>query len=478
MATGYIDKSAFFRSINYEPHSPEQWSFHTENARFKIACCGRRFGKSTMGARDREPYYLLQEKSVDWIVGPNYDLGEKEFRVIWDDLIVTKQLGLDKRVRKAYNKRTGDLYIQFPWGPRIEVRSAAHPETLVGEGLDHVIMSEAAKHDSETWDRFVRPALSDKRGTATFPTTPEGHNWLYKQWQLGRDPSFEGMYKSWNFPSWLNRVIYPGGFDDPEIQLLKLTMTEEQFNQEIAADFSSFSGKIYNEFDENLHVQTVRYNPAWPNYIAFDWGYTAPLAAIEFQIDPWQRVHVWREHYLTFTSLEDHLLLLQAREQPDDYHIECCFGDAADPEATLVVNMKFAPCVSLPEAKQNWRQGVNLVKQQLKSHQVGVDEWERPIEAPWLIVDHSCKNLIREFNTYKKKDTSVPLAETSAAGAALRQEDHALDALRYGLMHTLELGANSHLSDVVDTHTDLWSPGDESQHDSMGETIFGVGVTL
>src|SRR3954470_14634022 len=168
MATGSY--AAFFRKIKYDPH-PKQWLYHNSPARFRVPVCGRRFGKSTMAGRDVEPQLFVPKKRF-WIVGPTYDLGEKEFRVIWDDLIIRKQLGRDKRVKKAYNKRSGDMYIEFPWGTRLEVRSATHPETLVGEGLSGAIMSEAAKHTKVTWERYIRPALADKRGWATFPTTP------------------------------------------------------------------------------------------------------------------------------------------------------------------------------------------------------------------------------------------------------------------------------------------------------------------
>src|SRR5690606_31962443 len=124
---------------------------------------------------------------------------------------------------------------------------------LVGEALDWVIMSEAAKHKAETWERFIRPALADKRGGADFPTTPEGYNWLYQLWMFGQNKEMPD-YESWRFPSWANNVVYPGGEDDPEIKLLKQTMAPETFLQEIAADFGSFTGKIYPEWDVQKHV--------------------------------------------------------------------------------------------------------------------------------------------------------------------------------------------------------------------------------
>ena len=437
-----INKSAFFDKIKYKPHSG-QIKFHTSGARFRLANCGRRFGKSTMAARDLEPKLFLPNKTF-WIVGPTYDLAEKEFRVIWQDLILNQGLGKDKRIRKGYSKKQGVMFIDFPWQTRLEVRSADHPENLVGEALDHVIMSEAAKHKEDTWQRFIRPALADKRGGADFPTTPEGYNWYYKLWMLGQDETFPD-YESWRFPSWDNHEVYPGGEADPEIILLRRTMSFESFLQEIGADFGSFSGKIYNDWDSTAHVKNVRFNPAWPNYIAFDWGYTNPLAAIEFQISPDDKIYIWREHYKSYMRVEDHCVLLKRREQPEGYHLDLAFGDAADPEAAITVSQKLVPCIALPEAKTNWREGIELVGSFLK-REYGQDEHGGPLYEPALFVDFSCEHTIHEFNNYRAPDG---VNGRNAQEMGIKSDDHALDAIRYGLVHRFKLGAGAHLTDVI-----------------------------
>jgi hypothetical protein len=420
-----------------------------------------------MSARDVQPKLLLPNRKY-WIVGPTYDLGDKEFRVVWDDMIVRMALGRDRRVRKAYNKRSGDMYIRFPWGTSLEVRSAEHPEGLVGEGLDGVIMSEAAKHKRETWERYIRPALADRRGWADFPTTPEGYNWLYELWQFGQNPSLVD-YESWRFPSWENPVLFPGGRDDPEIQLLAKTTTPEWFMQEIGAEFSSFVGRIYSEFDETVHVRQHQFRPDWTNYIAFDWGFVNPLAAIEFQVDPQDNVHVWREHYKAYQRVEDHCDELKRREQPDGYHLDMAFGDAADPEAAVTISAKLVACWALPEAKQNWRQGVDLVKTFLKQYQTGeMDEYGTPQLEPKLYVDPTCVNTIDEFNSYRAVDLSKRAAprESGSTGAAQKQNDHALDAIRYGLMHLFELGVKHHLTEVY-TLTQLRSEAPQTGYFTM-----------
>lgn len=442
-----VSKEKYFAKIDYQPHA-RQILFHESKARFKIPVCGRRFGKTFMGAREVEPLLMVPNKNV-WIVGPTYDLGEKEFRIIWNDMIVKLGLGREREVKKGFNKRSGVMFIEFPWNTRIEVRSADRPETLVGDALDYVIMSEAAKHTKETWDRFIRPALTDRKGSATFSTTPEGQNWIHDLWQLGRNPLFP-EYESWRFPSWENNVIYPGGREDSEILLLERTMPYEWFQQEIAADFTSFMGKIYSEWDEQVHVQPQKFNPAWKNYIAFDWGFVNPMAAVEFQVDPMDRVHVWRLHYKSYTRLEVFLNEMREREQPEGYHIDLCFGDAADPEATATVCEKFGPCISDPLSKDNWREGIDLVKRFLMTQTIGEeDEYGTPHDEPWLLVDPSCGDLIREFNNYRSASGSTGNKPRNPREDAQKYDDHALDALRYGIMHIFKLGWTQSLADFV-----------------------------
>jgi hypothetical protein len=468
-----IDKRAYFRTIKYVPH-PKQVLFHNSDARFRIPVCGRRFGKSVMAARDLEPQLFIPDRRF-WIVGPTYDLGEKEFRVIWQDLIIDQRFGRDKRVRKAYNKKSGDMYIELPWRTRVEVRSATHPESLVGDSLDGVIMSEAAKQNMETWERYIRAALADRRGWATFPTTPEGQNWLYDLWLFGRNPEV-AQYDSWRFPSWENPHVYPNGRNDDEIKLIELTTAKDWFDQEIGALFTAFVGKIFGEFDEMTHIKPHGYNPNYRNYITFDWGFVNPLAAIEFQVDSFDNIYIWREHYESYKTLPEHVDMLKARKNPAGYKIDGGFGDSEDPEACTYVSQHFTPILAMPEAKQNWRQGIDLIKRWLKLYPTGLDadEYGTPEEKPKLYVDPSCINTIKELSNYRTKDNlSKRVREHGRTAQAVSSnvDDHTVDALRYGMMHLFELGAKHHLEDVYRRTFD------DTSHDTYFSMSSTGGVT-
>jgi hypothetical protein len=425
-----------------------------------------------MAAVDLQPELLLPNKRF-WIVGPTYELGEKEFRYVWQDMIVGLGLGRDKRVRKQYSKNTGNMWIEFPWQTRVEVKSAQHPESLVGDALHGVIMSEAAKHKEHTWERYIRPALADYRGWGTFPTTPEGFNWYYHLWRNGWRDNQDALdsFQSWRFPSWANKIVYPGGREDPEILLLEQTTTPEWFAQEIGAEFTSFVGKIYSDFTEADHViDDYEFQPLWPNYIAFDWGFTSPLAAIEFQVSPWDEIFVWREHYKSYWTLPEHLDYLRNRDNPPGYRLDMAFGDAADPAAAITVSRDLVSCVAEPRAKENWREGVNVVKQFLKLHQVGeLDEFGTPKLAPHLYISRTCSNTVSEFQQYRRKEN--PGGNEAAKQGPVGPEipDHALDALRYGLVHLYVLYVDQHLGDVEERVKDWFIIDREYNDDSATE---------
>jgi hypothetical protein len=460
-----IDRAAFFESVDYKPHR-EQLLYHNSTARFRVPVCGRRFGKSMMAGHDLEPK-LFTRKKMYWIIGPTYDLGEKEFRVVWDDLIIKMGMGKDKRIKRAYNKKQGNMWIELPWGTRLEVRSADHPENLVGEALDGAILSEAAKHKIETWQRFIFPSLSDKRGWADFPTTPEGFNWLHQMWQLGQNPDHP-LYESWQFPSWANTVIFPGGRQDEEILHIERTTVPEWFAQEYGADFASFVGKIFPEWEEKLHVKKVPFDPDLPNYMFFDWGYTNPLAAVEVQITPSDEIRIWREHYKSFMILDDHIRQLKNREHPDGYHLDLAFGDPAEPDSIAQVSRDLVPCVAIKEIKSeySWMDGIKLMRSFMKpipqstnpydpnSSIVVVDEYGTPApDRPRYFVDHSCTNTIREHNNYRSKE---PIKGQNVPEIGQRVDDHTLDAIRYGLVYIYKYGALSKLRDVYQGSS--WRP--------------------
>lgn len=435
-----LDKYKLFEKIGYEPH-PKQTLFHDSTARFKIPCCGRRFGKTQMAAREITAALLDTERAGGWywLVGPTYGQGEKEFRVILRDL---SRLGIDgtkKGVRIVNNVDTGKMSVTLPWGTKLEVKSAEKKEGLQGEGLAGVVLSEAASHDNQTWEQYIRATLVDpspatgERGWAIFPSTPKGFNWYYHVFMRGLSQD-HANYECWSFPSWDNPIAFPGGRNDEEILDIERTVSQQYFDQEYGANFTTFEGKIYDEFTERDHVKVFDYNPAWRNYWVMDFGFSNPFVCLDVMVDPADNVYVWREYYVQYKSTFEHGRILQARRNPEGFHCDAMFGDprGADEIATMALVLGAVYGRPVP-----WKQGIEAVKRHLKL---------QPDGKPKLFIHPRCVNLIREMHSLRAKE--LKQTDRNFKEGQHDYDDHACDALRYFFSEYYILGAGGSLIDV------------------------------
>lgn len=416
-----ISKEKLFTELGYDPFV-EQRLVHDSPARFRVPCCGRRFGKSMLSGKEMT-YHMFIPDSYYWIVGPTYPLGEKEFRVVYHDIVMKMKI---PKVKKSYNVKQGDMIIEMPWNTILEVKSADKQDTLLGEGLDGAIMSEAAVHKLSTWQMYVEPALSDKRGWALFPSTPRGFNWFQGLWQLGQEED-NPQYESWRFPTWMNTRMFPKGTKDPEILRLKEQCSTAYFAQEYAADFTSFEGQIYPEFDTRIHVKKCEYNENWQNYWVFDFGFSAPFACLDIMVDPAENVYVWREYQVTHKTTGQHGIILMNRENPEGFHVNERFADprGADEKATLELIMGKIGAKPVP-----WEDGIEAVKRHLKVQDDGF---------PKLFIDPSCEDLIRQMQNLRMAETKE--GKNPKEGQH-DYDDHGPDALRYFFNERFVLAGN------------------------------------
>jgi hypothetical protein len=428
-----IDKDALFKELGYEPHA-RQRLFHDSKAKYRIPCCGRRFGKSMMCGRDMTKRMFIPD-SMHWIIGPTYPLGEKEFRVVFNDIFRKLKLGSLKGIKKSYDVKQGNMRIEMPWNAILEVKSAEKADSLVGEGLDSAIMSEAAIHRPDTWEMYVEPALLDKDGSCDFPSTPRGHNWYEGQWLMGQNPN-EPEYESWRFPTWDNSALFPLGEDDPRLQAKKRKVSEFHWLQEYCAEFTAIEGRIYSEFKRETHVTDIRYNPFWRNYQFFDFGYSDPFVCLDVMRDPSDNMYIWREYHVQHKTNQEHGVILQSRENPEHFRVDARFSDPRDPDARRTLNsiISGVPIIArqIPtdtaRGVGEWLQGIEIVKQWMKIQDDG---------RPKLFVNRSCTNTIRSLERLQ----AIPERDGRNAREGQKDwDDHEADALRYGMGELFILG--------------------------------------
>lgn len=407
-ASGFVlAKDRVFNSCGYEPHDG-QWKIHDSLARHRVADFGRRAGKSRAGGMELIPEALATYASLEylratgdrkwfWLVGPNYDDDEKEFRVFYD---MCRRLGLPMDRPGTYNSPESGLMQVSLWDGMfmLECRSATHPESLDGEGLHGVVMVEAAKMKPSVWNKFIRPALADKRGWSLHTSTPEGKNHFYELWQKGQNPE-EPAWESWKLPSWVNTHVFPGGRQDPEILELERDMSPERFNQEIGAEFTDYVGRVFKAFDEEVHVRNLEFDPKLPIYGACDYGWTNPFVWLMIQVDVWDNVKVLREYRVTQRDIndigEDLSRIAWARAATKFYPDPASPGDSAVLSSKLKVPFDGATGGPLKER-------LEAIRQALK---VGPEHAKPEEQAPKLLIDRSCVGLIQEMNDYRYPDS-------------------------------------------------------------------------
>ncbi len=432
-----ISLSGVFDKVGYGPH-PTQRRIHAEinRHRFRVVCAGRRTGKSTLGGHELtvrawQAYYRqamldpFDNRDEYWIVGPEYSDAEKEFRVVYSDL--TKMGVQFDKPGTYYDANGGNMHISLFGGKfLVHAKSAKYPDTLVGEKLKGVIMAEAAKMKPSVWTKYIRPTLADARGWALFNSTPEGRNWFYDAWQLGQDPNASNWW-SIRMPSWSNTIIFPEGRNDPEILDMEHDMSEEKFNQEIGADFAEFAGRVFKNFDEEIHVANMRYSPRWPIYIATDYGFTNPNVALFIQVDVFDNVYVIDEYYRTGRTPSEFAkeVLEEDRLRPLVKAARELYPDPEDPGASKTLAEKWQ--VSIMGGTGGLiKDRIDLIRKWLKVTPEHLPQGH-PNRRPRLYIGRNCKNAIREMGIYRYPDENLDKKDPNEN--PLKKDDHVPEAL-------------------------------------------------
>lgn len=228
MATATVD-------LDWTPH-PGQRDVLESPARFRIVGCGRRWGKTE--ACGHEAFRRLGDPdTLVWWVAPTYDIADIGFETV--DEIIPQAL-------RESAKRTKPKAIDLVNGSRISFRSADREDSLRGEGLDLLILDEAAMIADRAWQKELRPTLSDTLGDMIAISTPKGRNWFFEWFERGKSDDNPDV-ESWQSTTYENPHI-----PDSEIDAAKNEVPTRVFEQEYLAEFKEESGGVFTDLDDRL----------------------------------------------------------------------------------------------------------------------------------------------------------------------------------------------------------------------------------
>lgn len=283
-------------TIKPPPLHEGQISVWNSDARFKVLVCGRRWGKTMLGALACIAVAIKGGRA--WWVAPTYPIAGVGWRQI-------KKLAAQI---EGSTKNEVERTVHLPGGGWAQVKSADNPDSLRGEGLDLLVADECAFIKEPAWNEALRPALSDREGRAIFISTPKGRNWFWRLYTRGEGG--EPGWQSWRFPTASNPFISPD-----EIAEAKRTLPERIFRQEYMAEFIEDSGTVFRRVLEAA-TATPRSRGKCAA-IGVDWGKHDDFTVLT-AIDPEGRMIAWdRFNQIDYTVQLGRLGAMIDQYQPD-----------------------------------------------------------------------------------------------------------------------------------------------------------------
>jgi hypothetical protein len=223
-------------------------------------------------------------------------------------------------------------------------------------------------------------------------------------------------------------------------------MSYEEYQAKALGNWSVFTGQFFTRWRPEIHIMSpFDIPPDWERFMCVDYGFNAPYAVIWFARPPGSDLaFVYREHYGPGVALEDQIRL--AHQIVDDTS-ERVRVIVLDPSMYNAVNVKGERIASMASDWENDFAGETTVIRGDKNRVAGwrlmrelLDWAEGPdmmlLRSPRLRFFSNCPNTIRTLPRLIQDKINPEDLNT-------KSEDHAADALRYGLMHAFRGSSSS-----------------------------------
>jgi len=248
-------------TIDYKPRK-EVEAYHNRKERFAVLVAHRRFGKTVAAINDLiRACFTVQKENVRVAYIAPYLSQAKA--VAWDYALEYTRDIPDIKINHS------ELRIDFSNGSRFRLYGADNYNAMRGLYYDAVVCDEHSDFPLSAWTTVIRPSLADRKGSATFISTPKGRNefWELYEYAKSNDDWWSGMFKA----SETNIL------DPEELKEAKRTMGEDRYEQEFECSFEAaivgayYATEMKTALEEN-RITTVPYDPSVGVVTAWDLG--------------------------------------------------------------------------------------------------------------------------------------------------------------------------------------------------------------
>jgi len=180
------------------------------------------------------------------------------------DNVTSKKRSGDGRSQCVLVTKDGNTYATISGKDPMKI-ARLEPHIIIGAEASRLSMEAF----SRIWARGARQEYFTFLGTGSFE---ESRGPFWTEYNTGLRENTERLASA-SIPAWANRHKYPGGADDSAIAELRISMSEERFNERIKGEPAAPRGAVIRSFRPQMHINdNLAWEPGAPVYLGIDPG--------------------------------------------------------------------------------------------------------------------------------------------------------------------------------------------------------------
>lgn len=416
---------------------PKQLAFHFSEADETLYGGAAGGGKSAAILWDAIEFCLAYDKVRCAIFRRTYPELEKSIIFEFLKQVNVKRYRYSKQEHRVIFKQTGSVleFNHCQYEQDVYKFQSAEYDRLYFDELTHFTQFIYSYLLSRL--RTIRPDIHPQVKSGSNPGNV-GHLWVNNRFIAGAKPNTivprideesGAEYSTMFIPAKVsdNRFIMD---NDPSYVGRLMRLPEDERKALLDGDWNAFKGQFFKEWKTKYHVCEPFDIPSnWKRFRCLDWGYRNPSCCLWLAVNPDGRVYVYRELYqanLTDGELAHKILDMSGTEEISYTVADPSLWSITQFERGESIAMRLMENgVELIKGDNGRMSGANVVRSYLEL--LKVKRGTRWFKQPTLTFFSNCQHCISTIPALIFDKNNSEDVDTSG-------DDHAYDALRYGLM--------------------------------------------
>lgn len=390
---------------------PKQIAFLTDPSPFRLFLAGYGTGKTFINVVETFIQMWFEHPGYrGLVIAPTYKHIQQGWLETWKKVIP----------QEYWEFNVQSQVIQLKNGSKVFLRYVDDGSNLAGVNCAFVSIDEAALiEDPEAFRAAVarlREGAPGKPLRCILTSTPNGFNWLPKEFGMGVDMlEWFGDKDHWSNEAYTKATIRASTSDNPNLpeQYLEslLENSPEWVDQYFHAKYTKSEGLVFKQFDPAIHVIS-EIPTAWKDKgVGIDWGFTHNGVALVGGITPRGNIVIFKEEThkgLVYDSEGWFSIFDQIKLENKPNWYVC---DPSEPAYITALRNHFKQKQLVYEANNRRRESIRVIQSLFSQNK--------------LFIHKSCRTLIQEIQNWKFREGTED---------GVKAGDDSIDAMRYLVM--------------------------------------------